>query len=109
MIRISETFATGVWIGNPPGKSVNFRGDNIDLGQESRPEVSGFRPRPRPEVRDRSVLTQEEVGTKKSARGHVAPLLADLAPGATPTPNPPPKLTVSMRVRITTGPERGRQ
>ena len=43
------------------------------------PEVSGFRLRPRPEVRDRVVLTPEAAGIKKSARGAVALLLADLA------------------------------
>ena len=43
------------------------------------PEVSGFRRRPRPEVRDRTVLTPEAAGIKESARGAVALLLADLA------------------------------
>ncbi len=45
------------------------------------PEVSGFRLRPRAEVRERTVLTPEAAGAKKSARGVLALLLVDLARG----------------------------
>ena len=43
------------------------------------PEVPGFRRRPRPEVRDRAAVTPGAAGGKKSARGSVAFLLAELA------------------------------
>ncbi len=47
--------------------------------EEVPPEASGFQLRPRPEVSDRAVLTPGAAGIKKSARGSVALLLADLA------------------------------
>jgi hypothetical protein len=79
MIRISKTFANGVWIGNASEK-LKISGETILTGGwECRPEVSGFRFRPRSRVRDRAVLTTEAAGGKKSARGGVALLLAELA------------------------------
>ena len=63
----------------------------LTWGRESRPEVSGFRLRPRPEVRDRVVLTPKAVGIKKSARGAVALLLADLARREHRHPQMPPQ------------------
>ena len=43
------------------------------------PEASGFRLRPRPEVRDWVVPTPEAAGVQKSAWGAIAFLLAELA------------------------------
>ena len=54
-------------------EGMNYR------GEESRPETLGFRRRPRSRVRDRTMLTPEAAGIKKSARGSVALPLADLA------------------------------
>ena len=51
----------------------------LTWGRESRPKVCGFRLRPRSRVRDRVVLIPEAVGIKKSARGVIPHLLADLA------------------------------
>jgi len=51
-------------------------GPNFEL--RAPPEVSGLRLRPKGEVQERTVLTPEPVGIKKSARGALALLLADL-------------------------------
>jgi hypothetical protein len=59
MVRISEPLQKGLEITLPWGEGC--------------PEASGFRLRPRPEVRDRTVLSPEAVGNA------VALILADLA------------------------------